>query len=216
MKQPKSEIIVNVFLLALVLFIIAFFLFYDKYNLFRFPFDANVWGTASDWVMIFVTAITAYYLYQSLKSQREIQLMQQKVTKIEEYDYLMKIKPNFKISIDRSTIKPKNLSGPQIVNCLAILEAENHTAINVKVLIRTYINNELQAEYDESFDRYEPKYGNVLKIDQFEVKRDGSDKFHITYNITYDDIEGNSYKKRIKVKNKALSLSLVDYPAERL
>lgn len=214
MKQPKSEIIVNVFFLALVLFIIAFFLFYNKYDLFRLPFDVNVWRTVSDWVMIFVTAITAYYLYQSLKSQREIQLMQQKVTKMEEYDYLMKIKPDFKISIDRSTIKP-NLSGPQIVNCLAILEAENHTAINVKILIRTYINNELRAEFDESFDRREPKYGIALKIDQFEVKRDGSDNFHITYNTTYEDIEGNPYKKRIKVKNKGFGLSLVNYPSER-
>src|SRR5690606_33343214 len=112
--------------------------------------------------------------------------------------------------------KPKNLNGPQVVNCLAILEAENHTAINVKILIRTYINNELKAEYDESFDRREPKYSTVLKIDQFEVKRDGSDNFHITYNITYEDIDGNPYKKRIKVKNKGLVLSLVNHPAERL
>jgi len=216
MKQQKSEIIVNIFLLALVLFIIVFFLFYDKYDLFRFPFEADVWGTASDWVMIFVTAITAFYLYQSLKSQREIQLMQQKVTKIEEYDYLMKIKPDFKISIDRCTIKPKNLNGPQVVNGLAILETENHTAINVKILIRTYINNELRTERDESFDYREPQYETALKIDEFEIKRDGSDNFHITYNITYQDVDGNHYKKRIKVKNKGLRLSLVNYPAERI
>lgn len=216
MKRPKTRIIVNVLLLGLVLFVTAFFLFYGKYDLFKFPFSADVWGTASDWVIIIVTATTAYYLYQSLKSQRKIQRMQQKVTKIEEYDYLMKIKPDFEITIDRSKVSPKNPSGPQSVNCLAILQAINHTAINVKVLIRTYINDELKAEYDEAFDSCVPKYGKALTIDLFEVKRDGSDKFHITYNLTYEDIEGNPYKKRIKVKNKGLTLSLVDYPAERL
>ncbi len=46
-----------------------------------FYFNAQVWGTVSDWVMIGVTAATAYYLYQTLQSQRETQDLQQKTTK---------------------------------------------------------------------------------------------------------------------------------------
>src|SRR5690554_4717363 len=39
--------------------------------LFEFPFIAEVWGTVSDWVMIFVTAITAYLLWNTLQEQKE-------------------------------------------------------------------------------------------------------------------------------------------------
>lgn len=71
MKQAKNRTVVNILLSAVVLFVIAFFLFYGKSDLFRFPFDASVWGTASDWVMICVTIVTAVFLIKSFKEQRK-------------------------------------------------------------------------------------------------------------------------------------------------
>lgn len=57
-------------------------------SLFEFPFIAEVWGTVSDWVMVCVTAITAYYLYQTLQEQKEF-------TKIELERYARENPPTF-------------------------------------------------------------------------------------------------------------------------
>ena len=41
-------------------------------DLFKFPFQADVWGTASEWIMIVVTGITAWFLYKTLQSQNRL------------------------------------------------------------------------------------------------------------------------------------------------
>ncbi|GEM_PF-2814130 len=62
-------------------------------------FHSEVWGTVSDWVMVVVTTLTAIFLYFSLKSQRQVQKMQQSLTIIEQNNYLHKIRPDFKCKI---------------------------------------------------------------------------------------------------------------------
>lgn len=37
----------------------------------NFPFDANVWGTASDYYMILVTIVSAYFIFKTLKQQEQ-------------------------------------------------------------------------------------------------------------------------------------------------
>lgn len=36
----------------------------------EYPFNVDIWGTVSDWVMVLVTAITFYFLYQSFRQQQ--------------------------------------------------------------------------------------------------------------------------------------------------
>lgn len=55
-----------------------------------FPLKAEIWGTVSDWVMIIVTIVTAYFLYHSLKSQREL-------TRMEQARFIDSIKPDLKV-----------------------------------------------------------------------------------------------------------------------
>ena len=40
-------------------------------DIFNFPFLSEIWGTVSDWVMIMVTGITAYFLYKTLYAQKK-------------------------------------------------------------------------------------------------------------------------------------------------
>jgi hypothetical protein len=61
------------------------------------PFDANVWGTVSDVFIVIVTAITAVYLYRTLKSQILVQKMQQSLTDIENERYRVEYKPVFEL-----------------------------------------------------------------------------------------------------------------------
>jgi hypothetical protein len=68
------------------------------------PFQADVWGTFSDWIMIIVTGITAYYLYRTLQSQKEVSILQKKITDIESYKHRMGILPRFKVDFIRKDI----------------------------------------------------------------------------------------------------------------
>lgn len=56
--------------IASVIFVILFIIYYDTNDLFRLPFNSNVWGTASDWMMVVVTIITAIYLIKTFKQQK--------------------------------------------------------------------------------------------------------------------------------------------------
>lgn len=51
---------------------------YPHITMFDIPLQADVWGTVSDWVMIVVTAFTAYYLVKSFREQKIITQLEQK------------------------------------------------------------------------------------------------------------------------------------------
>jgi hypothetical protein len=66
------------------------------------PFQSEVWGTVSDWLMILVTIVTAYYLYQTLKSQKIVQEAQSRITIIENERYRHEHFPLFKVECTHS------------------------------------------------------------------------------------------------------------------
>lgn len=68
---------------------------YPDNEMFIYPYSASIWGNVADWIMIIVTSVTAFFLYLSLLSQREVQKMQQSLSIIEQSAYLDKIKPDF-------------------------------------------------------------------------------------------------------------------------
>jgi len=51
---------------------------YPKVGMFQIPFEADVWGTVSDWAMLIVAAFTAYYLVKTFREQRIITQLEQK------------------------------------------------------------------------------------------------------------------------------------------
>jgi hypothetical protein len=69
-------------------------------DLFKFPFLAEVWGTAADWTMVIVTAGTLYLLIKTLRSQLEVQKAQQKTTLIESERYAKEFMPLFELQKD--------------------------------------------------------------------------------------------------------------------
>ncbi len=64
------------------------------------PFDVSVWGTVGDWVMIFATAITAYYLWKTLKSQHLVQKLQEQVTRFEAMRFENDFMPKFTLTAE--------------------------------------------------------------------------------------------------------------------
>lgn len=54
----------------------------------HFPFYVEIWGTVSDWVMIFVTAFTALYLVKTFRQQNT-------ALEMARYRFSMSIRPSF-------------------------------------------------------------------------------------------------------------------------
>src|SRR5690606_16627588 len=69
-------------------------------------FSPEVWGTVSDWVMICVTILTAYFLYKTLKSQKEVQQTQNELFKIESIRFKESIKPVLNYSAHTDKLIP--------------------------------------------------------------------------------------------------------------
>ena len=51
---------------------------------FKFLFNSVLWGPVSEWVMIGVTSVTAFFLYRTLQSQKDVQGAQNKLLEIEQ------------------------------------------------------------------------------------------------------------------------------------
>lgn len=67
------------------------------------PFNSGVWGTMSDWVTILVTSVTAYYLYRTLQSQKNLNILQEKAVNIEQERYNLLIRPDVEVTHDLNT-----------------------------------------------------------------------------------------------------------------
>jgi hypothetical protein len=63
-------------------------------NMIFIYFDPDIWGTVSDWFMVIVTIVTAFYLYKTLQSQKNVQETQNKLFEIETIRFRESIKPN--------------------------------------------------------------------------------------------------------------------------
>jgi len=68
----------------------------------KFPFDANVWGSASDYFSILVTGVSLFFIYRSLGYQRDTVVSQDEKTKRELLDIRSRYKPDIKIRTERS------------------------------------------------------------------------------------------------------------------
>ena len=66
----RNQLILKIAIVALVSFVLCFIFFYGSNDLFDLPFNSEVWGTASDWVMITVTFFTAMYLVRTFEEQK--------------------------------------------------------------------------------------------------------------------------------------------------
>ncbi|GGC47755.1 hypothetical protein GCM10011386_44880 [Parapedobacter defluvii] len=206
MKQTKNRTIVNILLSALVLFVIVFFLFYGKYDLFRFPFDAGVWGTASDWAMIFVTAITAVFIYRTFQAQIEVFRLQERITKYESFNYTEKIKPIFELIITKREVE--QVGNNIVVNYGFKLTNTTYPAEGVKItgILFPYLDPVMEVFWEfEDFTRHprDPIGPIDRKLAALPFKDGNSNEprffLHITFSLSYEDKDGNEYGQTIEV-----------------
>ncbi len=63
----------------------------------RYQFNPEIWGTVSDWMIIFITLVTAVFLYKTLRSQQGTQELQANLLKIELQREKTRVMPVFSI-----------------------------------------------------------------------------------------------------------------------
>lgn len=148
-------------------------------------FNADVWGTVSDWMIIAVTVVTAVFLYRTFASQQEIQKMQQKLTDIEDFKFRNELLPSFEIKGD-----PPIYNATDIYTKYYIFN-KGKSAQNVVVRTEGKANggDTISKEWKEKLI----DSGQKLNIHQDLDKSSGDDHFEIRITIVFQDLAGNKY-----------------------
>ena len=177
----------------------------------HFPFYVEIWGTVSDWIMIFVTAFTAIYLVKTFRQQNT-------ALEIERYRFSMSIRPSFSAKLN--SYKPLIRIGEENkINVNLEIKVENHRALMERIevevshivtpenLYKPFAGSrwmEVGALWDISFVFSEQeKIGqNFLPISP-------------SINIYFRDIEQRQFKQLIFLRTKP-ELKLYLHPPEEL
>lgn len=214
--------------MILVVFILVFIIFYGKVELFKFPFISDVWGTASDWVMILVTAITAYFLWKTLNAQtksiaiqNETLVHQEQIAKIERHKYIENIKPEFELEITNIRTREVSEATTRLVMDVS-LTSKSNKALDVKILSYTnpFFPNKtkfLHSEKDvlERNETWSVLFRNAYALNFTE--KDGTDAFMlaIDFEVKFHDIERNPYSQSFLFYcNKKGDQRLTSYPVK--
>lgn len=159
-------------------------------------FDPEIWGTVSDWLMVAVTTLTAYYLYKTLQSQKDVQITQNKLFEIETVRFRESIKPVLKYKISDNIIIPG--------------EKENSRVYTVEITNETH-NTAFEISVDhsemEGVNRvaWAPQKQNHLTKDNgiyllhFLIEDFGSHHY-IIFSISYKDVSGTKYKQGVLLR----------------
>lgn len=159
-------------------------------------FQADVWGTVSDWIMILVTIITAGFLYFTLRSQQISLKLQQDLISIEKFNHRVKIMPKFSLKIK---IEQYSLNGDIMTLSFSFrLINNNNLAINAIFTITD------EEKIIQNIDRNPYKHNKVQPNDVFLfsntlVKKVGISQgepvfwIQMDMKVEFSDIEGNKY-----------------------
>ena len=168
-------------------------------DIFKFPFLSDIWGTVSDWVMIGVTSLTAFFLYKTLKSQKEVQQAQNKILQIEQLRVREDFRPVLSYSryedgliikdIDKNLMIGKNLFS------FAVHNFSNNDALNISPIF----SNDKKVT-----PLYIPSFRDLLKGEKhislhFIVDSFAGNLFiyNFRFALTYQDVAGTKYKQDV-------------------
>lgn len=150
----------------------------SNFNINNFgPFQPDVWGTVSDWAMVGVTFFTLRYLIKTLRSQLEVQTIQQDLAKIENYRYKISIQPYFELEV----VPPYN------EYLFAKFTCKNAKANSVNIVVTEENPDEIIENV--SYDQIVPGLFAHVTTPSFNLEKN----ITLGYIITFQDIEGHSY-----------------------
>lgn len=159
-------------------------------------FNVEIYGTVADWTMIIVTAITAYFLYETLKSQKEVQENQKNINLLQTFDIRKKYKPNLQLTVRRTGIR-----------YTLIFNNSENSAYNINISSPNFFqiengNPNILFKHSDIFEYKVPKIlaNRHLEIKVPEPNLDNNQELVIEINqflIKFEDEFGLKYSRNI-------------------
>jgi hypothetical protein len=159
------------------------------------PFSAEVWGSVSDWSMVAVTFYTLRYLRDTLKSQKEVQQLQQENTRIEQFKHRQSLLPTF--SLETTTFKDNSVGEYLNIIIQFNFKANHNPAFKVTFGDSKY-NDTWQMNVDLNKESTALKDSQVVIHAALETKLI-NDMFtdSISFALNYNDADRNNYNQII-------------------
>lgn len=178
------------------------------------PFDPNVWGTVSDWFMVSVTVITAYYLCQTLNSQKNVQKTQNKLFEIENLKFKESVKPIFNYTISKENF----LTDDQYYKIITI-EIQNETnslakEIKINFEERDNIKRIMVPQNYLPFPLKTLNKSDKPYLLHFLILKKPIAVEFIKFEITYQDISYTKYKQNVVCIYEEEEISIIKNPPE--
>jgi hypothetical protein len=156
-----------------------------------YVFPAEIWGTVSDWCMVIVTSLTAYYLYNTLKSQKDVQNTQNELFKIESVRFKESIKPVLKYIGTTEMMKPGDEN--KLILTVKVSNETSSTALNISKVV---------SEKDQIFIPmgFSDTRNHLSKGDEpllFHFLIDTKVLGFVSFALSYQDIVGTRYKQKV-------------------
>lgn len=148
-------------------------------------------GSISDWAMVVITGITAYFLYKTLKSQKDVQRTQNELFKIENKRFRESIKPKLKCEPITGIFHPSD--DKQEILTIKIY-CEEGKALNISIHPNDS-SKQIFMPMSISEKRNHLEKGDNPLIYNFLLD---DDLFRwILFELKYEDVAGYKYKQRI-------------------
>lgn len=160
-----------------------------------FLFSPDTWGTVSDWFMVSVTVITAYYLYKTLQSQKEVQKTQNELFRIESIRFRESIKPVLKYAATTKLFIPGE-DGKRILT----LEVSNETEAQALEISKILKGGE---QFNQIFIPlgFDDRRNHLVKGDKpilfhFMIENEPNLNF-LNFAVSYKDVAGTKYEQGV-------------------
>lgn len=179
----------------------------------EYPFNAQVWGNASDVAMVIVTAVTAWFLIKTFREQ-------QKITRIEEYNHFERIKPKFGLECHLITRDVDETIDRFIFVFNLSFGVLNHRAENIEIGLNE--KNTLRSNgtfpYRSEYLDVESNLPIVAELHSKTTLKNPDEKIfvYLEFTLSFRDVEKNKYTQRIFVWGLSdESLKVVCSPVEK-
>ena len=162
-------------------------------DIFKFPFLSEVWGTVSEWVMVVVTGFTAYYLYQTLQSQKEVQKAQNRLLEIEQVRLRKQFESKLQYSLCQTAEIPQEIRNDVI--SIAVKNISENPALNFNVKYPLNKKIEIVNIRPHPIDLISNKEFPIL---HFLIKSpDRNSIYGFEFFVRYEDEIGTKYSQEV-------------------
>lgn len=152
------------------LFTALFIIFYGKYDLFKFPFDANVWGNAADWIMVVGTLVSLILILQTLILQNDANSVNKRLADIQTFKHIESIKPEIKIDGEPPIYSDKTVRSvkPSVSTKYYLMVKKNRLKnVEMSIFYRTKVEEKIQEKrFPELNENNKIPLENTISIDK--------------------------------------------------